>query len=154
MNRCIQKVLAECARWKVPVIFSEESATCAYESSIHHGLSIEHWRRIHISCDFVRERHYGRRAACALLHELSHVLQGYAVDDEVGSGMLGFEYATARLLKLQGWSDWMDDYTATGGDPWPLTPSRDRGIDLRRSKEAAYERGLLDASFRPTYERL
>jgi hypothetical protein len=93
-------------------------------------------------------------APMALLHELSHVLSDIDPDfvDETRSGMLMFEYATARRLKLS-WSAWMCDYTVAAPFEfkWPELTTHERGELLRDSHKEAMRAGLLDADGRPTY---
>lgn len=93
----------------------------------------------------------------AFLHELSHCVIGVAPDavDEIESGMLAWEYHSARYLHLEGWSVWMADYAVPDLFlEWCYISPRVRGKILAKSAQQAVVVGILTATGKPTFQRV
>lgn len=153
VRRKLSRVVRECQRWGVPIRFGRPSPDDKIWPNFHEGPRFGgiHWptRTIWFPRNTLRED-----APMALLHELSHVLSDIDPEfiDETESGMLAFEYATARRLKLS-WSAWMQDYAiqAPFDFVWPDLTTRERGELLRNSHVEAVKSGILDSVGKPTY---
>lgn len=149
----LSRVVRECQRWNVPIRSGKPSPSDRLWPDFHEGPRYGgiHWptRTIWFPRNTLRED-----APMALLHELSHILSDVEPDfvDETQSGMLAFEYATARRLKLS-WSAWMRDYIVPAylDVVWSELTTRERGEFLRDSHAEAVKDGILDVSGRPTY---
>ena len=149
----LARVVRECARWNVPILFGKPTAHERTMEDFHEGPRYGgiHWptRTIWYPLDSTH-----KDAPMALLHELSHVLCDVEPElvDELESMMLKFEQSTARRLKLQ-WASWMEDYELHGldGERWPDLTTAERGEILRHSMGNAVMEGILYADGRPTY---
>lgn len=149
------RVVRECKRWNVRVRSGMPAPNDRLWPDFHEGPRYGgiHWptRTIWFPHNTLRED-----APMALLHELSHVLSDVEPEfvDETRSGMLMFEYATARRLKLS-WSAWMRDYVVSAiidDVTWSDLTTRERGELLRDSHIEAVKDGIIDINGRPTYQ--
>jgi hypothetical protein len=162
----LSKAVAYCARWGVEL---RESGSCSSGCEAPYGGGGIDWkaRAIIFKLRFYEDSGI---AACALVHELSHILCGVHPDevDEVDSEMLALDFYGNRYLKLSKWGTWMSSYWIESSPlsklcshapefcecfhgEWPTLTTRARGKLIDHSRALAVEAGLLTRSGRPTF---
>lgn len=102
------------------------------------------------------DKWFRRIVACALLHEVSHVIAGVHPDtvDEINSGMLAYEWSTVRRLKISGWSLWMEHYQLPHNDNWNSVDLYERHDHLSISFCYAIRNRILSPARKPTFTRV
>lgn len=150
-------VVREFHLWRIPFAVKpcrEVHGTHLYESGYREGPKIG---RIHrqqglLVCVCEAENALEEEeTSCALLHELAHLIfEDPQTVREIESGMLAFEYATARKLRHPGWGTWMADYGTGGMDDWGYASVQARHQLLESSRVNAERKGVL-SSGRITY---
>lgn len=101
-----------------------------------------------------------------LIHEISHILLNVAPEEviEGQSAIIALDHYTGRHLGLDGWEQWMGEFTLEGGFPEPIGDSL-HGVEwVEISEEAkqtiignslaqAVQAGLLALEGAPTFNR-
>ena len=106
---------------------------------------------------------YGPQTACAVVHELSHILVGETPWDveEEDSELLALDWYGQQYLKLrftrpwwQGWfSNWKRGEARSPTRRWTELPPDERRARLGASFRKALARGLLAADGTPTFKQ-
>lgn len=162
IDRDMKKVVRFIERWGVRLELGRPSSMVGfYEGPIMGGI---HWPTRTIWWPW--DEPANELSACALLHELSHVVVDESPDEvsEIHSAMLAFEHAAMRSLRLP-WSMWMDNFhldvvdTIAENEPitkvklitWNELPSKERHDLLAESRAKAIESGLMTPNGRLTF---
>jgi hypothetical protein len=91
-----------------------------------------------------------------ILHELAHIIIAQPVKavDEVLSGMLAFEYITAKMLRLENWEKSMWNYTigaSKDANTWGDAGRKQKNKIIKESLPGAIKIGIISINKKPTY---